>query len=249
MPQSMREISTAIYEIQVEVKKIQDFYFNKISQVLVSYYNKIKKIQPELFDNKNKKDITFSKEEEDEIESLWNETEQKINDLLLDMLEEIYELTSRYIRDIYGDDVVYPPSQIKFFDKDGKTISDRLNRWFNPYDKENQINKDFIKTTTAAVAKIDQISMTEALNQMELIKFDKLFGLCDRFTIENYDKEDDCDHFPACEQYWGEIYHPNEDGTSPIPPPPYHPDCECYAVYYLDHSKLKTREEELNEEE
>ena len=245
----MKEIGESLYEIQVEVKKIQDFYFNKISQVLVSYYNKIKKIQPELFNNKNKKDITSSKEEEDEIENLWNETEQKINDLLLDMLEEIYELTSRYIRDIYGDDVVYPPSQIKFFDKDGKTISDRLNRWFNPYNKESQINKDFIKTTTAAVAKIDQISMTEALNQMELVKFDKLFGLCDRFTIENYDEEDDCGHIPSCDQYWTEIYRPNEDGTSPIPPPPYHPDCECYAVYYLDNNKLKAREEELNEEE
>jgi len=41
--------------------------------------------------------------------------------------------------------------------------------------------------------------MTEALNQMELVKFDKLFGLCDRFTIENYDEEDDCGHIPACD--------------------------------------------------
>ena len=91
--------------------------------------------------------------------------------------------------------------------------------------------------------------MTEALNEMEIIKFDKLFGICDRFTIENEDDEEDCEHIPGCSQYWTEIYRPNGDGTSPIPPPPYHPDCECYAVYYLDHSKFEQRTEELEDSE
>lgn len=214
---------------------------------MVSYYNKVKKIDKKLFES-NSKNLEYDNDKAEEIETLWDDTEDEIEDLLLNMLEEVYEMTSKYIRNIYGDNVEYPPSQIKFFDKDGKTLEERLDRWFNPYQNQ-QLNLDFIKNTTSAVTKANQISMTEALNQMEIVKFDKLFGICDRFTIDNEDEDDDCGHSPACDQYWREIYRPNDDGTSPIPPPPYHPDCECYAVYYLDHSKLEQQTEELEDSE
>jgi hypothetical protein len=45
----------------------------------------------------------------------------------------------------------------------------------------------------------------------------------------NEDDEADCDENIHCEVYWGKYSVENDD----LPPLPlYHPDCECFAVYY-----------------
>lgn len=247
-------IKKRTYDIQQEVLKIQTKTLEKLSKLIVEYYNFIKNKKAILLESsKKKREEDWQQTDEDaEILAAYEKLQQDIIDLLMLMLEQIYELTSSTIRELYGEDKDYPPSRIKFFDKDGKNIIDRLNRWFNPYSIDDKgifsLNNDFRKDKLKAISKMDQISKAEALNEMEIIKFDKLFGNCDHFTIENEDEEDDCYDIPGCEIYWKQIWHPNHDGTSPIPIPLYHPDCECYAVYYLAPiTIIDDREEKLEE--
>lgn len=93
------------------------------------------------------------------------------------MLEEVYSTVSSMIKEIYGEDIDYPVSKIIFFEADGLTIDDRIEKWWNPYNG-NSLNINFIKNKISAEHKINQIARSESLNEMEVIKRDKLFHNC-----------------------------------------------------------------------
>lgn len=125
------ELKNKLYNLQLQIIQIQENYLEKLSQILTKYYNVIDKEEPELFEP-IEKDNNIKKENK-KIKQFWGSTKNNIINLLLDMLEEVYELTISTIKNIYGDDFEYPTSEVEFYHKDGKTIDERLDRWFNPY--------------------------------------------------------------------------------------------------------------------
>ena len=120
-----------LYNLQLKVLEIQEKYLEKLSQKLTEYYNYINNNKPELL----KLNVeTWKQDSKDQkIKTHWDKVHIEIINLLLDMLEEVYELTTSVIKELYGDDFEYPTSEIEFYHKDGKTIDERLDRWFNPY--------------------------------------------------------------------------------------------------------------------
>ena len=136
----MEQIQNAIHDLQLEIEEIQEDYLNKLSLLLIDYYNSIKEIRPELFDDRVNN--WEENEEDSSVKALWEDKVKKeIIDLLTDMLEEIYTTTSSRLRKIYGDHD-YPPSKIEFYNKDGKTIEERLDRWYNPYKEKKELKKE-----------------------------------------------------------------------------------------------------------
>ncbi len=123
-------VSEALYQLQLEIKTIQEKYLESITSKLINYYNFVKETKPELLTDKDK----WMKDNHDiDIYNKWHDNvKEDILDLLNDMMEEVYSTTSSELRTIYGD-YDYPVSKIAFYDKDGKTIEERLDRWFNFY--------------------------------------------------------------------------------------------------------------------
>lgn len=123
-------ISEALYQLQLEIETIQEKYLESITSILIDYYNFIRETKPKLLTNKDK----WTKDNNDiNVYNKWHDdVKEDILDLLNDMMEEVYSTTSSELRIVYGEHD-YPISKIAFYDKDGKTIEERLDRWFNFY--------------------------------------------------------------------------------------------------------------------
>ena len=137
---------------------------------------------------------------------------------------------------MYGEDLDYQTSHIEFFNGDGIDINNRIDKWYNPYTKNNTLNLDFIVNKDVAKGKIKTIAYTESIHEMEIVKYEKLFPFLEagngELEILNADDEEDCFHNAACELRWG-TYHIS-DPNFPPELPPYHPECECYTSYYIE---------------
>lgn len=198
----MASIKNNTQNLKKNVIKIYEKYLDKLSTILIQYYNSLENLE---FANNSSKDYTALEED------LINEME--------DMLGEVYQEVSKFCNKTYGDND-YPISEIEFYNKDDQTIKDRLSRWFSPNSKE------FINDKLIAIYNLSRILKSECRNTEEKTKHDKLWELCDYFDIGNEDN-DFCEEYPDCQFYQGRHYKDEN-----IPLPLYHPDCECYVEYY-----------------
>ena len=216
MNRSREEIKSGLNEIKTDTLAISEEYFEeKLSVSLISYYNMVIAIT-ENTDITNKKKKSLLKE-------LYNKYQPDTIEILLEMLEQIYSNTSTKIKDIYEVEDL-PTSKITFYDKDGLTIEDRLDKYFNPKNKDT-----FIKRKEQALNKMRQITKSESLNEMNIVEYDKLFDLCSSYEIYNDDYDDDCET-EICPIHWG-LYSSLEE---PPEMPMYHPVCECHVAYYIE---------------
>ena len=212
-------------DIKQSVRQIQQTFVEQLAKTVVQYYNDIQKTNPNIF-----KPTEWKPSVADiKVEQLYNEFAFHIQHQLEDLLEAVYSEVSKDITAIYGEDD-YPISKIEFYHKDGNSLIDRINKWYNPYNNKS-LSTTFIQNKLSAVTKINQISQAEAFNEMEVVKFDKLFHKCKYLEITNFDEEADCSESVHCEVYWG-IYSIKDDDIPPLPL--YHPDCECFTVYYKE---------------
>ena len=218
MSKSHEEIKLGFNDIKKDTLAISEEYFDKLSISLISYYNMVIAIS----ENTN---ITTS-EKNKKLKELYSKYQPDTIEILLQMLEEVYLNTSLKIKNIYefDNDKELPKSKITFYNKDGQTIEDRLNKYFNPINENT-----FIKRKESALNKMRQITKSESLNEMNIVEYDKLFNLSSSYEIYNEDDEADCDNNVSCESYWG-IYSSLEE---PPDMPSYHPDCECHVAYYI----------------
>lgn len=211
--------------IKQEIIELQATYLESLFKIIIQYYNYIQNTRPILLE-KNQTDWKYTNVD-NLIQLAYDTFSASIKTTLESMMEDVYSIVSTRIRELYGD-LDYPISSIEFFNKDGLTIDDRINKWWNPYN-DKKISSTFIKNKNFAEAKIAQINKAEALNLTEKIKYDKLFHQSDYIEIANEDEEDDCLDNISCETYWGR-YSVKDDDLPRLPI--YHPDCECFVVYY-----------------
>ena len=137
-----------------KIVEIYEEYFEKLSNILISYYNA---------------------EEKD-----FNDFSEKSYNLILDMLGKIYSITATGLKTIYNIDKnkKLPKSEIKTYSQDGYELEDRLNRWFN------QSSKDYIEDKLQAINQLREIVITESLYQKQVVMNDKLKGFCEFGIIE-----------------------------------------------------------------
>lgn len=152
--QKRKSILKKTKQLNKEIAEIYEEYFEKLSNILISYYNA---------------------EEKD-----FNNFSEKSYNLILDMLGKIYSITATGLKTIYNIDKnkKLPKSEIKTYSQDGYELEDRLNRWFN------QSSKDYIEDKLQAINQLREIVITESLYQKQVVMNDKLKSFCEFGIIE-----------------------------------------------------------------
>lgn len=162
------------------------------------------------------------------IEEKYQQFEDDLVNAILECNEQVYALTSEEIKKIYKIPISLPLSKIVTFEKDGKTLRDRIRRWFCPKqitlnDEEiywiiEQDNPDYLENKISAIGKITQIVENEANYQKQTVMYDKLHELCDFVILPGGECDEGC-----------------PEGIFPIDEfsdyPPYHTNCTCIPIY------------------
>ena len=165
--------------------------------------------------------------------SLWNWEAfyQGLEDLIFNSLTETYSITAAAVKSIYGiqfkDKVDRDTLKNLTYSKDGKTLEERMkNHWDNAIDRDNP--------TLYFYNRIVLIMDTETLYASNHVIHGKLKKYATHVEVINTN-EDFCLEHEECE-YW------HSKGKMPIEEldelPPYHPDCECEVIYYIDEEKI-----------
>ena len=220
--------------LKKKITKISDKYLDKVSPKLITYYNKLEKLDQdnEILKRRPPEHIATLTPLQKEILQEYLALEKELIDLLIIMMGEVYREVAKSIRRTYGD-AHYHISKINFFNKDGLVLKDRLQKWLCPFqirpnpsreDAEPYIdayNDHFMIDKLSAINRMDVILYTECSFQAETVKRDKLSPLCE--WVEICFGGGDCRS--DCESLCGE-YPSNE-----APDPPFHSHCGCYAVW------------------
>ena len=204
-----QEILNALKELKDQIhNSIVEEKMDNIVQILIEWYN-------------------------NPIESKYKDFEDNLYNAIIELLGEVYRLTSSEIKKIYNipENIKLPISKIITYDKDGKTLRERIRKWFCPkaIREENDLlywiieedNPNYIFNKLIATKKLIQIMETETRNQEQKVIYDKLKNFCDFVVLE---ESSNC-HDGICNQYAGEWPIDEFDF------PPYHPNCECEPFY------------------
>ena len=140
-------------------------------------------------------------------------------DIIYDALENIYSLTLEKIKDIYeveilNEEVTEESINNLTYSKDGLTLKQRIVKHCKEYEKEKPSKERLL-------CDIIKILNTEALCIMNNLISNKI-----KFEYAAIDNGNEC--CDLCSDYANEEYIPINDFEEP----PYHPNCECIAVYF-----------------
>ena len=165
--------------------------------------------------------------------SLWNWEEfyQGLEDLIFNSLTETYSITAAAVKSIYGiqfkDKIDRDTLKDLTYSKDGQTLEDRFKKhWDNAVNRDNPALYFYNRTVL--------IMDTETLYASNHVIHGKL---------KKYATHVEVIGSPECESEDGGLceYYVSK-GKMPIEAldelPPYHPDCECEVIYYIDEEKI-----------
>ena len=151
----------------------------------------------------------------------------ELEDTIYDSLTETYAITAKAVEEIY--DIIFTEKidddtlRNLTYSADGKTLNDRLSEHYDDAIDRND-------PTTYFYNRIVVIMDTEALYASNHVIHGKLKRRATYVEVINGDNEACWEH-PECE-YW------LQQGKIPIEElkelPPYHPECECEVIYYID---------------
>ena len=152
-----------------------------------------------------------------------------LEDLIFSSLEKTYSITIAAVKSIYGiqfNDKIDKDTLKKLtYSKDGKTIEERLKEHW-----DNSINRK--DCTSYFYNRLVLIVDTETLYASNHIIHGKLNKYATHVEILGS---------PECEKEEGMCEYYISKGKIPIEDldelPPYHPDCECEVIYYIDKKK------------
>ena len=149
-------------------------------------------------------------------------------DLMLELLIEVYSITSKTIRELYDGLEVERLSDEEImkltYSDDGKELRDRIEEHYdNVMRRIDSERKDYF------LHRMMLIVNTESLTVSNGILYKKLAKYAVYAEVTNSD-DDICWQHEECEYWLSKGKIPVDELTEL---PPYHPDCECMVVYYL----------------
>ena len=166
-------------------------------------------------------------------ESLWNwETfYQGLEDLIFNSLTETYSITAAAVKSIYGiqfkDKIDRDTLKDLTYSKDGKTLEERMHKHFDEAIKRDNPALYFYNRTVLVMD-------TETLYASNHVIHGKLKKYAAHVEVIGSPECDD-EEGGMCEYYVSKGKMPIEELDEL---PPYHPDCECEVIYYIDEEKI-----------
>ena len=165
--------------------------------------------------------------------SLWNWEEFYfgLEQLIFASLEETYSITAAAVKSIYGiqfkDKIDQDTLKELTYSKDGKTLEERLKEhWDNAIKRDNPALYFYNRVVL--------IMDTETLYASNHVIHGKLKRYATHVEIAG-SPECDSEDGGMCEYYISKGKIPIEELDEL---PPYHPDCECEVIYYIDEEKI-----------
>lgn len=161
--------------------------------------------------------------------SLWNWEEFYfgLEQLIFASLEETYSITAAAVKSIYGiqfkDKIDQDTLKELTYSKDGKTLEERLKEhWDNAIKRDNPALYFYNRVVL--------IMDTETLYASNHVIHGKLKRYATHVEVAG-SPECDSEDGGMCEYYISKGKIPIEELDEL---PPYHPDCECEVIYYID---------------
>ena len=161
----------------------------------------------------------------------WEEFYPILESYIFASLEQTYSITAAAVKSIYGiqfkDKIDQDTLKELTYSKDGKTLEERLKEhWDNAIKRDNPALYFYNRVVL--------IMDTETLYASNHVIHGKLKRYATHVEIvgsPECDSEDD----GMCEYYISKGKIPIEELDEL---PPYHPDCECEVIYYIDEEKI-----------
>ena len=161
----------------------------------------------------------------------WEDFYEGLEVLIFNSLTETYAITAAAVKSIYGiqfkDKIDRDTLEKLTYSEDGKTLEERMKIHWNEAIKRNNPALYFYNRTVLVMD-------TETLYASNHIIHGKLKKYATHVEFINTN-EDFCLEHEQCE-YWGSKGKISIEELSELPP--YHPDCECEVIYYIDEEKI-----------
>lgn len=161
----------------------------------------------------------------------WETSYEGLEKLIFDSLTETYSITAAAVKKIYGikfnETIDKETLKELTYSKDGQTLEERI---YKHYD--DAVKRD--NPTLYFYNRIVLIMDTETLYASNHVIHGKLKKYATHVEIFG---SPDCDSEDGgmCEYYISRGKMPIEELDEL---PPYHPDCECEVIYYIDEEKI-----------
>ena len=161
----------------------------------------------------------------------WDTFYKGLEDLIFNSLTETYSITATAIKSIYRiqfkEKIDRDTLKELTYSKDGKTLEDRFKKhWDNAINRDNPALYFYNRTVL--------IMDTETLYASNHVIHGKLKKYATYVEVIGSPECDDEDG-GMCEYYVSKGKMPIEELDEL---PPYHPDCECEVIYYIDEEKI-----------
>ena len=146
------------------------------------------------------------------------EIKQKVINFILDSLEETKFITERQLKKIFPNSIKIKNIKVQdnLYKQDGLTLADRVDRWFKQTQKKEELSFQMARILDTQTYHIIPIIVKEDFKRE---KGEKVY-------VEII-STDEC-HSGICLDYADGEAHLEDD----IELPPYHPSCQCQAIYY-----------------
>lgn len=157
----------------------------------------------------------------------WEEFYEELENLIFSSLEGTYAITAAAVKSIYGiqfkDKIDRDILEKLTYSEDGKTLEERMKTHWNEAIKRNNPALYFYNRTVL-------IMDTETLYASNHIIHGKLKKYATHVEVLG-SPECESEDGGMCEYYVSKGKIPIEELDEL---PPYHPDCECEVIYYID---------------
>lgn len=194
------------------VKEYHIKYFNEILENKKEYQEKIVKFILKFMTNIKNNDTVN-----------WSEIEKTLNDYIYSSLAETLSSSLSLVKEAYG--IKNKKLNLKelTWQEDGKTIEDRIHSYCYGV-------KELVSTADEAILKrLLVYNMTRLLDTETIVIHNRSVRQLLEGDIEYAEVLNGDECCEDCEIHFSQGKIPIAD----LELPPYHPDCECYVIYYL----------------
>ena len=145
-------------------------------------------------------------------------TKNRVIELILDSLKETKFLTERELKKIFPKSYEIQNIEIQnvLYKQDGLTLTERIDKWFNQTKRKEELSYQMTRILDTQTYHIVPIILKEDLKRKN-----------DEKVYVEIISNEDCNS-GICLDYADGEAHLEDD----IDLPPYHPNCECQAIYY-----------------